>query len=107
MLIWELAAGRALVPPDTALGGAIFALALFNLLAGYASAVVLAVIAAMRRGIGRLIPNLLLVPVYWLMISLAAYRAMLQLVTQPYLWEKTPHAARHSVGARPSGRGGK
>jgi len=30
-------------------------------------------------------------PVYWLLISIAAYRALWQLVCDPFGWEKTPH----------------
>ncbi len=30
-------------------------------------------------------------PIYWLMISFAAYRALWQLVRDPFRWEKTPH----------------
>ena len=33
----------------------------------------------------------LLMPVYWLLISFAAYRALYQLARDPYLWEKTEH----------------
>tara|TARA_R110002020_G_scaffold18929_21_gene65407 strand:- start:2253 stop:4199 length:1947 start_codon:yes stop_codon:yes gene_type:complete len=34
---------------------------------------------------------LLLTPVYWLLMSLAGWRALRQLATDTYLWEKTPH----------------
>jgi Glycosyltransferases, probably involved in cell wall biogenesis len=30
-------------------------------------------------------------PVYWLLISVAAYRALWQLLRDPFSWEKTPH----------------
>jgi hypothetical protein len=33
-------------------------------------------------------------PVYWLGISFAAYRALGQIVSAPYYWEKTEHFAR-------------
>jgi hypothetical protein len=32
---------------------------------------------------------LLLIPLYWLLLSLAAWRALFQLVRDPYRWEKT------------------
>jgi cellulose synthase/poly-beta-1,6-N-acetylglucosamine synthase-like glycosyltransferase len=32
-------------------------------------------------------------PVYWMMMSLAAWRAVWQLCRRPHLWEKTPHWA--------------
>ena len=38
----------------------------------------------------------LLSPVYWCLLSVAAWRALLQLVTQPHLWEKTPHGLSES-----------
>jgi len=30
-------------------------------------------------------------PVYWLLLSLAAWRALFQLLRDPYRWEKTEH----------------
>jgi cellulose synthase/poly-beta-1,6-N-acetylglucosamine synthase-like glycosyltransferase len=33
------------------------------------------------------------VPVYWLMISYAAWRAVVELNTNPFFWRKTPHRA--------------
>jgi cellulose synthase/poly-beta-1,6-N-acetylglucosamine synthase-like glycosyltransferase len=33
----------------------------------------------------------LFTPLYWMMMSLAAWRALLQLCRKPHLWEKTPH----------------
>ena len=32
-----------------------------------------------------------LMPLYWLLISVAAYRSLYQVVTSPYRWEKTRH----------------
>ena len=37
-------------------------------------------------------------PVYWLLISAAGYRALVQLFTRPHHWEKTEHG--HSVRVR-------
>jgi glycosyltransferase XagB len=48
----------------------------------------------MRRGRADLAAHALFMPVYWLLISLAGYRALFQLVRKPYLWEKTEHGAR-------------
>jgi len=33
----------------------------------------------------------LLTSIYWLMLSVASIRAMIQLITSPYYWEKTKH----------------
>jgi cellulose synthase/poly-beta-1,6-N-acetylglucosamine synthase-like glycosyltransferase len=38
-----------------------------------------------------LVPAALLMPVYFVMMSLAAYKALLQLVITPSFWEKTTH----------------
>ncbi|MEM1377297.1 MAG: glycosyltransferase family 2 protein [Pseudomonadota bacterium] len=35
--------------------------------------------------------RIFLIPVYWLGFSYAAWRAVRQLTTDPFLWEKTPH----------------
>jgi hypothetical protein len=39
---------------------------------------------------------LLLTPVHWLLLSLAAWRALHQLVVAPYAWEKTEHGLAKS-----------
>jgi len=42
----------------------------------------------------RIIPcawALVFMPIYWLLLSVAAWRALLQLITDPYKWEKTTH----------------
>jgi glycosyltransferase XagB len=31
------------------------------------------------------------VPLYWMMISLAAWRAVFELRSSPFTWNKTPH----------------
>jgi cellulose synthase/poly-beta-1,6-N-acetylglucosamine synthase-like glycosyltransferase len=88
------ASGKVLSLPESTLGAALIVLAGFNLLAGYAAGIALAGIAAGRRRLYSFIPHLVLVPLYWLLISLVSYRALVQLVRAPYLWEKTPHGAR-------------
>ena len=37
------------------------------------------------------VPLMLLIPAYWLLISVAAWYGFLQLLTRPYYWEKTQH----------------
>jgi glycosyltransferase XagB len=36
--------------------------------------------------------HLALVPVYWVGLSVAGWRALWHLMRQPFEWEKTPHA---------------
>ncbi|MGD9867571.1 MAG: hypothetical protein AB7U38_06170, partial [Hyphomicrobiales bacterium] len=51
------------------------------------------------RGLA-LAPHILLMPVYWLSISLAAYRALPQLLGAPFRWEKTEHGLSAMAPAR-------
>ena len=39
----------------------------------------------------RLVKYALLTPVYWILMSVAAYKAAWQLITKPFYWEKTEH----------------
>jgi len=39
----------------------------------------------------RLVKYALLTPLYWMMMSMAAYKALWQLITKPFYWEKTVH----------------
>ena len=66
----------------------------FNLVAGYVTGVALGSIAVMRRRHRRLAVSAFFMPIYWLLISIAAYRALIQLISEPYRWEKTEHRAR-------------
>ena len=45
----------------------------------------------MQRGYYDLVKYALLTPVYWLLMSLGAYKAFFQLLTRPHYWEKTDH----------------
>lgn len=65
--------------------------------AGYLSTVVIGLMGLARRGLLREMWVLALTPLYWICLSIAAWRALYQLVTDPYRWEKTEHGlARHS-----------
>ncbi|MEL6373792.1 MAG: glycosyltransferase [Pseudomonadota bacterium] len=73
------------------------ALVLGNVGAGLIAGIGLAWLAVIRRGRGWLVPAVWAMPLYWLMISLAAYRAVGQLISAPHRWEKTPHRGRPRV----------
>ena len=72
-------------------GAALTGLALFNLIAGFSAAMALGVVATLKRRRAGLVPDALLMPIYWLLISFAAYRALWQLMVDPHRWEKTEH----------------
>jgi hypothetical protein len=73
-----------------------------TLLIGYLVSAMLSIIGLARRRILNHAWALLLLPVYWLLLSLAAWRALYQLVRDPYRWEKTEHGlARTSRRLKP------
>jgi cellulose synthase/poly-beta-1,6-N-acetylglucosamine synthase-like glycosyltransferase len=65
--------------------------ALFNLLIGNACMIYFFMLGAYRRGYTGLIAYALSAPVYWAMMSVAAYKALWQLIHNPFYWEKTTH----------------
>jgi cellulose synthase/poly-beta-1,6-N-acetylglucosamine synthase-like glycosyltransferase len=86
-LVGQLAVG---IVDDTAAGTAL-GLHLPVLLAGYLVSATLGLVGLLRRRLFSCIWALLLMPLYWLLLSLAAWRALFQLVRDPYRWEKTEH----------------
>ena len=76
-----------------------------TLVCGYGSTIVLGLAGLARR---RLLSHgwvLLLTPFYWLLLSLAAWRALFQLLSDAQKWEKTEHGlAKTSRLARPKRR---
>jgi len=66
-------------------------MALFNLAIGYLFLVYFGVIAALKRRYFDLVPVGILLPVYWILHSIAAYKALWQLCFNPHYWEKTEH----------------
>jgi cellulose synthase/poly-beta-1,6-N-acetylglucosamine synthase-like glycosyltransferase len=70
------------------------ALALFNvivLVSGYSSAIAAGMAAVHVRGLAPLFLQTLTMPAYWLLVSIATYKAIWQLITRPFHWEKTDH----------------
>jgi glycosyltransferase XagB len=47
--------------------------------------------AVLHRERWHLVHAVILMPLYWLLMSVAAWRAVGQLVTSLHMWEKTPH----------------
>ena len=72
------------------------AIAVSSLLGGQTLMIVLASIVPLRRGWRDLMPYALTVTLYWALISLAAWRGFVQLIINPFHWEKTAHGlSRH------------
>ena len=66
-------------------------LTFFNLAAGYTTYAALVIAVRHRSNWRKSGLYLLTLPAYWLLISIAGWRALLQLVTNPFKWEKTAH----------------
>jgi len=66
-------------------------LSLFNLLAGNGAFIYLTMLGPLRRKWIDLVPYSLTVPVYWALMSIAAFKALWQLIYKPFYWEKTRH----------------
>ncbi len=97
---YEFASGAFLDPPGALLGWPFWAVAWFDLITGYLASMAIALLAARRRGHRRLLLQVLLMPFYWLLISVAAYRALWQFVTARFDWEKTEHGLARSMELR-------
>jgi hypothetical protein len=57
-------------------------------------------LAPIRRGWLHLVPFSLTVLGYWVLISIAAYRGLWQLLRNPFYWEKTQHGVSKHAAAR-------
>ncbi len=73
--------------------GAVDAATVFTVtfLGGYATTIAIDLIGLRRRGLLRHAWVLVLTPLYWFLLSLAAWRALFQLLYDPQRWEKTEH----------------
>jgi cellulose synthase/poly-beta-1,6-N-acetylglucosamine synthase-like glycosyltransferase len=68
---------------------------------GNAVVVYLGVVSVELDGQPELAVSALLAPLYWVMMSVAAYKAAWQLVRSPSLWEKTAHGLTANPAAAP------
>ncbi len=58
----------------------------------------IAIVAVSSEEKRHLLPYILTLPFYWMMGSLAAYKAVLEMLTAPFYWDKTEHGhARQDV----------
>ncbi len=71
--------------------GILFFIDTLNIFGSYAIFVLMGrnrMIAHEKQQVGR---RWLAIPLYWLMLSFAAWRAVVELKTKPFVWNKTPH----------------
>jgi cellulose synthase/poly-beta-1,6-N-acetylglucosamine synthase-like glycosyltransferase len=68
-----------------------FWVAAVGLVAANAVFILINLLACARRGLWNLALYALLSPLYWALISIAAWKGFLQLFSKPFYWEKTVH----------------
>lgn len=66
-------------------------MSLFNLLVGNGFFIYVYMLGAFKRHQYSLIPFALTSPIYWMIMSISGYKALWQLVFNPFYWEKTNH----------------
>ena len=93
-LLWTLflawtEAGKGVL--DGISGPWLFQMSLVGLLGGNGLLIILSLLAPLRRGWRDLMPYALLAPIYWLLISIAAWRGLFGLLLRPFHWAKTAH----------------
>lgn len=118
--LWELLASRHPLPPDPlspetpwswqilflgrhedpVLGtlSAVFFVAAICLTLGNLAFIAVAAIWGRRPGQRGLLLPALLSPLYWVLISLAAWKGLWEVVRRPHYWQKTVHGLDHQGG---------
>ena len=94
----RLLSNNAFLARPALLGLPFWLIASLSLGAGYLASMAVGFLAVKRRGGRQLLKQVPLMPLYWLLISGAAYRAIWQFATDRFAWEKTEHGV--SVGMR-------
>ena len=96
----DLAAGALTARPESLFGLPFWAMAWIVAASGYLAALGVGLFAVRSRGYRALFSQIPLMPLYWLLASVAAYRAVWQFGTaQRFSWEKTEHGVTRSASA--------
>lgn len=103
LLAWNLTTGTWGNPGESWSEVITAALTTVTLAVGYLGTALAMAVGLARRGNRPRAGVLLTIPFYWLLLSLATWRAMIDLVRRPYHWEKTAHGVsrvRRVLGLR-------
>ena len=107
-MFWVLTALWFLVHPPVVLAlfpAWLYYLSLGVMVIGNFSLFYIWLVSARMAGSRRLVFAAVLVPFYWALMSLAATKAAIQLVSAPSFWEKTVHGLDGSAMAAPPRKG--
>jgi cellulose synthase/poly-beta-1,6-N-acetylglucosamine synthase-like glycosyltransferase len=97
LLIGLAVTGTMPVPAESDGGRWVWLAAGGHLVVGLLAPMLAAAVAVSRRGRGWLAWHVALMPIYWLLVSWAGYRALVELAHRPFHWEKTRHGAHAPV----------
>ena len=104
-IFWAIFAAWAITQTsgfDSLFPPALLYLNLFNLVLGNGMFIYLMMLAPFRRRWLRLAPFSLTVIWYWVLMSTAAWKGFVQLITKPFYWEKTHHGlSKHTADEVP------
>ncbi len=95
-LIYSFASGEPMWHADSTATTILAALYGVTIVIGYLTSALLGWLGLSRRGLLASAWALVLTPLHWLLLSLAAWRGLYQLVVSPYAWEKTEHGLAKS-----------
>ncbi len=101
-MIHEAFTGKLFNSPHSPFGTLFWTLAIANFVLGYGVAIWLGFATLKQRGYKALYWQLPFMPLYWLCMSFAAFRALIHYVIKPFHWEKTEHGLGQS---KPKGPG--
>jgi cellulose synthase/poly-beta-1,6-N-acetylglucosamine synthase-like glycosyltransferase len=92
MTLWAMSgAGGPLYAAASGTGQVLVTFNLGNFAIGYLATAMLSGAGADRRGVKRILPVLLTIPLYWVCLSAAGFLALWELIRRPHHWNKTPH----------------
>ncbi|MFL1875214.1 glycosyltransferase family 2 protein [Hansschlegelia beijingensis] len=92
LILWRGLDGSLLAPAESLAGAAFAGLHVTNLIVGYSAGLACGWMGIDRRGPSGLARDLLTMPFYWLLVGVAAWRALYQIATaRTTHWEKTTH----------------
>ena len=80
------------------LSGTLYSLSIFNFYIGTVGMIALNMLGVVARKNWHLILSAFTAPFYWILMSLASYRALYQFIINPSYWEKTEHGISSEAG---------
>ena len=92
-LLWSILALTLVLPTSFSwlIPSYLQPLCLFNLVVGNLSYLTIYVIACVKLKKYRYIHYALAMPIYWVLLSFASWRGFVQLIRNPFYWDKTSH----------------